>query len=71
MLYLIYNDIIKRLIDFENIDKYINSYQSIFDKVVSLLIDTFYYIYKNTKIYFQAIILINIRIKCLAFVLAI
>lgn len=59
----IYNATIKKLTYFQDVHEYTSSYQVIFDKVVGLLTDNSYYIYKNTEMYFQTTMLINIEIK--------
>ena len=63
---LIYEATTKRLSDFKNIHEYTSHYQAAFDKVVSLLIETFSYTQQSTEMYFQAKILINIRTEYLA-----
>ena len=46
---IIYNAIIKKLLDFKNIHKYISHYQTSFDKVVNFLIRTSFYTCTSTK----------------------
>lgn len=69
--YLICKANTKKLGDFKDIHKYTSSYQAIFDKVIGFLTDSFYYTHKSIEIYFQATILMNIRIKYLTLVSAI
>lgn len=68
---LIYKATTKKLLDFKDVHKYTNSYQGTFDKVVDLLTEKFHYTWKNTKIYFQATMLINIGSKYLVLMSAI
>lgn len=65
---LIYKATTNKLLDFKDLHKYTSSYQVAFDKVVGLLIEKSYYTRKYTKIYFQAIMLINIGSKYLALI---
>lgn len=68
---LIYKATTKKLLDFKDVHKYTNSYQGTFDKVVDLLTEKFHYTWKNTEIYFQATMLINIGSKYLVLMSAI
>lgn len=68
---LIHDVTTKKLGDFKGVHKYISSYQAVFDKVVGLLTDSSHYTCKNTEIYFQATMLMNIRTKYLVFILII
>lgn len=61
--WIIYDATTKKLSDFKNMHKYTSHYQASFDKIVNFLIGTSSYICKNTKIYFQAIMLINIEVE--------
>lgn len=70
-LRLIYDVISKKLADFKDIHKYTRRYQATFDKVVGLLTDSSHYTHKNIDIYFQTMMLMNIRTKYSAFILAI
>ena len=57
---LIHKATTKKLLDFKDIHKFTNSYQTAFDKVANLLTETTYYTWQSIEIYFQATILINI-----------
>ncbi len=62
---------IKKLLIFKDVRKYNFNYQAAFDKVIDFLTDISYHTWQSTEKYFQATILMNIRIECSAFVLAI
>lgn len=68
---IIYEATTKKLSDFKNVHKYTSHYQAAFDKVVSFLIKTSSYTQQSTEIYFQAIMLMNIRVDYSALVSAI
>lgn len=65
---IIHNAITNKLFEFKNVYKYASHYQAFFEKVLILFIETFFYTCKNTMIYFQAIISINIGMKYSALV---
>lgn len=62
-LHLIYEATTKKLADFKDVYKYTSIYQAAFHKLVGFLTDSSQYTRKNIKMYFQAIMLINIRTK--------
>lgn len=68
---LIYDTTTKKLADFKDVNEYISSYSAAFNKVVGLLTNSFHYTCKSIKMYFQIIILINIKTKYSALVLSI
>ncbi len=65
---IIYDTTTKKLSDFKNLHKYTSHYQASFDKVVNFFIRTSSYTCKSTEIYFQAIMIMNIRVEYLALV---
>lgn len=68
---LIYKITTKKLANFKNVHEYTSSYQTAFDKVVSLLTNSSYYTCKSIEMYFQVTMLMNIGTKYSAFVSAI
>lgn len=60
---LIYKAITKQLSDVKDIHEFTSNYQVAFNKVIDLLTATFHNSWKSTKMYFQAIILMNIEPK--------
>lgn len=68
---IIYKTTTKKFFDFKNIYKYTSYYQAFFDKISSFLIEISFYMQQSTKMYFQAIMLMNIETNYLALVLVI
>lgn len=68
---IIYDITTKKFSNFKNVHKYISHYQVFFDKIISFFIKISFYIYNNIERYFQATILMNIRLEYLAPVSAI
>lgn len=68
---LIYDITNKKFSDFKSVHIYISHYQVIFNEVIDLLMDTSSYICKNTEIYIQVIMLINIEMEYSTFISAI
>ncbi len=64
----IYDVTTKKLSDFKNVYEYTSHYQASFDKVVNLLTGTSSYTRKSTEMYFQATMLMNIRVEYSALV---
>lgn len=67
-LKIIYKGTSQKLLKFKSVVDYTSSYQTVFDKVASLLADFSSYTQSSIEAYFQTTMLMNIRSKYLALV---
>ncbi len=65
---IIYDTTTKKLPDLKNVHEYTSHYQASFNKIVNLLTETSSYTCKSTEMYFQATMLMNIRVEYSALV---